>query len=85
MFGAISGASSATCAAIGGVMIPVMEKQGYPRPFATALTACSGTTGALIPHVFRFLVVMIVVQLLITYVPSITLTLPRLMDLMKNM
>lgn len=48
-FGAISGASSATCAAIGGVMIPAMQKRGYQRSFATALSACSGTTGALIP------------------------------------
>ena len=48
-FGAISGASSATCAAIGGIMIPAMEKKGYERAFATALAACSGTTGALIP------------------------------------
>ena len=56
MFGAISGASSATCAAIGGVMIPVMEKEGYPRPFATALAACSGTTGALIPPSLMLLV-----------------------------
>ena len=56
MFGAISGASSATCAAIGGVMIPVMEKEGYPRPFATALSACSGTTGALIPPSLMLLV-----------------------------
>ncbi len=48
-FGAISGASSATCAAIGGIMIPAMEKKGYERPFATALSACSGTIGALIP------------------------------------
>jgi C4-dicarboxylate transporter DctM subunit len=56
MFGAISGASSATCAAIGGVMIPEMEKEGYPRPFATALAACSGTTGALIPPSLMLLV-----------------------------
>ncbi len=49
MFGAVSGASSATCAAIGGVMIPAMTRQGYQRSFATALSACSGTTGALIP------------------------------------
>jgi C4-dicarboxylate transporter DctM subunit len=48
-FGAISGASSATCAAIGGVMIPAMEKKGYERSYATALSACSGTIGALIP------------------------------------
>jgi len=49
MFGAVSGASAATCAAIGGVMIPELEENGYSRPFATALAACAGTTGALIP------------------------------------
>jgi tripartite ATP-independent transporter DctM subunit len=49
MFGAVSGASAATCAAIGGMMIPELEKNGYPRGFATALSACAGTTGALIP------------------------------------
>jgi len=31
------------------MMIPALEKNGYSRPFATALAACSGTTGALIP------------------------------------
>ena len=49
MFGAVSGASAATCAAIGGMMIPALEKNGYSRPYSTALAACSGTTGALIP------------------------------------
>src|SRR5680860_338099 len=49
MFGAVSGASAATCAAVGGIMIPALEKNGYNRAFATALAACSGTTGALIP------------------------------------
>lgn len=49
LFGAVSGASAATCAAIGGMMIPALEKNGYPRPFSSALAACAGTTGALIP------------------------------------
>lgn len=49
LFGAVSGASAATCSAIGGMMIPAMEKSGYPRSFATSLSACAGTTGALIP------------------------------------
>lgn len=49
LFGAVSGASAATCAAIGGMMIPALEKSGYPRPFSSALAACAGTTGALIP------------------------------------
>ena len=49
LFGAVSGASAATCAAIGGMMIPALERNGYPRPFSSALSACAGTTGALIP------------------------------------
>lgn len=49
LFGAVSGASAATCAAIGGMMIPALEKNGYPRSFSSALSACAGTTGALIP------------------------------------
>lgn len=49
LFGAVSGASAATCAAIGGMMIPALEKNGYPCSFSSALSACAGTTGALIP------------------------------------
>jgi tripartite ATP-independent transporter DctM subunit len=49
MFGSVSGASAATCAAIGGMMIPELVKNGYSRAFATGLAACAGTTGALIP------------------------------------
>lgn len=49
LFGAVSGASAATCAAIGGMMIPALERNGYPRSFSSALSACAGTTGALIP------------------------------------
>jgi C4-dicarboxylate transporter DctM subunit len=30
-------------------MIPELERNGYPRSFSTALAACAGTTGALIP------------------------------------
>ena len=56
MFGAVSGAASATCAAIGRLMIPAMEKDGYPRPFAAALAACSGITGALIPPSIMMLI-----------------------------
>jgi len=48
-FGAISGSAIATVAAIGTIMIPAMEEQGYPRSFATALTAASGVLGTIIP------------------------------------
>lgn len=48
-FGAISGSAQATSAAIGSILIPAMEKKGYPKPFAAALTASSGPLGVLIP------------------------------------
>ncbi|OPL07601.1 MAG: C4-dicarboxylate ABC transporter permease [delta proteobacterium ML8_F1] len=48
-FGAISGSAIATVAAIGTIMIPAMEEQGYPKPFATALTAAAGVLGTIIP------------------------------------
>lgn len=46
-FGAISGSSVADTASIGSVLIPEMEKKGYPRDFATAVT-CSGSIQALL-------------------------------------
>ncbi|MDR0525727.1 MAG: TRAP transporter large permease [Spirochaetaceae bacterium] len=49
LFGAISGSGSATFAAVGTIMIPIMTKQGYDRRFITALTAASGGLGVLIP------------------------------------
>jgi C4-dicarboxylate transporter DctM subunit len=49
LFGAISGSGSATFAAVGTIMIPIMTKQGYDRRFITALTAASGGLGILIP------------------------------------
>jgi tripartite ATP-independent transporter DctM subunit len=49
VFGAISGSSSAAVASIGMTMIPQMEKYGYTRAYATALVACSGLLGQLIP------------------------------------
>ena len=39
-FGAISGSSVADTASIGSVLIPQMEKRGYPRVFATNVTIC---------------------------------------------
>ncbi len=46
-FGAISGSSVADTASIGTVLIPEMEKKGYPRDFATAVT-CSGSVQAIL-------------------------------------
>lgn len=48
-FGAISGSSVADTASIGSVLIPQMEKQGYPRVFATNVTICGSVQAILIP------------------------------------
>lgn len=48
-FGAISGSAVAATSAIGGFMIPIMNKEGYDKNFNTAVTVTSSTTGLLIP------------------------------------
>ncbi|MEP7298840.1 MAG: TRAP transporter large permease [Burkholderiales bacterium] len=48
-FGAISGSSVADTASIGSVLIPEMERKGYPRSFATAVTVSGSVQAILIP------------------------------------
>jgi tripartite ATP-independent transporter DctM subunit len=48
-FGSISGSAVAATSAIGGFMIPIMNKEGYDRDFNAAITVTSSTTGLLIP------------------------------------
>ncbi len=49
IFGAMTGSSVASAAALGRVMIPEMGALGYPRPFTAGLMAAGGTLGILIP------------------------------------
>ncbi|HRE07794.1 MAG TPA: TRAP transporter large permease [Opitutaceae bacterium] len=49
LFGAISGSAAAAAAANGGVMTPLMTKEGYNREYAAAVNISSATTGLLIP------------------------------------
>lgn len=48
-FAAISGTGSATVAAIGLIMIPVMAKSGYDKSYAASMVATAGTIGTIIP------------------------------------
>lgn len=48
-FGAISGSSAATVAAIGGIMIPEMIKRGYSKKYAVAVASAAGVLGIIIP------------------------------------
>ena len=49
LFGAISGSAAAAASAIGGVMTPSMDEEGYDRPFSAAVNITSSTTGLVIP------------------------------------
>ena len=48
-FAAITGSAIAATAAIGGIMIPIMEKKGYENTFSAPLMACGGSIGPIIP------------------------------------
>lgn len=49
IFAGLSGSAVADTSAIGRVFIPEMERAGYPRDFAAALTAASSVIGPIIP------------------------------------
>ncbi|ARE85675.1 C4-dicarboxylate TRAP transporter large permease protein DctM [Roseovarius sp. EC-HK134] len=49
VIGAISGSGFTGVAAIGPLLIPEMERRGYPREYATALITNSSVLGLLIP------------------------------------
>ncbi|OKH88557.1 TRAP transporter large permease [Thalassospira sp. TSL5-1] len=49
LFGAISGSSPATVAAIGSMAVPLLVARGYDLRFATALITAAGTLGVIVP------------------------------------
>ncbi|VDG99097.1 Neu5Ac permease [Lysinibacillus sphaericus] len=59
-FAAISGSGPATVAAIGGILIPGMVKNGYKVETAAGLVASSGAIGIIIPPSIAFIVFAVV-------------------------
>jgi C4-dicarboxylate transporter DctM subunit len=55
-FAAISGSGPATVAALGGILIPAMIKDGYGKSQPTALMASSGSIGVIIPPSIPFVI-----------------------------
>ncbi len=49
LFGGISGSSASDAASIGSILIPEMERRGYPRDVAAGITVASSTMGMIIP------------------------------------
>lgn len=49
LFGAIAGSAVAATSAMGGILGPAMEKEGYSKEFGAAINITSSTTGLVIP------------------------------------
>ncbi|WP_386693311.1 MULTISPECIES: TRAP transporter large permease [unclassified Lonepinella] len=49
LFGSISGSGVASAAAVGGIMSPIQNKEGYDPKFSAAVNIASAPTGMLIP------------------------------------
>lgn len=55
-FGAVSGSSVATVAAIGAIMMPEMVRNGYNKYYAAALITVAGCLGVVVPPSFPMVV-----------------------------
>jgi len=62
LFGGISGSSASDTASIGSVLIPEMERRGYPRSFAAGITVASATMGMIIPPSIPMVLYAVVAQ-----------------------
>jgi tripartite ATP-independent transporter DctM subunit len=49
LFTAFTGASGVTIIALGGLLLPILVKRGYPEKFSIALVTASGSIGLLFP------------------------------------
>jgi len=54
IFAGISGSGLADVSAVGSIMIPAMEEEGFNKPFAAAIVASSATIGPIIPPSIDF-------------------------------
>ena len=55
-WGAVSGSGPATVAALGPILIPMMTRQGYGRPFGGALVAAASEVSIIIPPSIAFII-----------------------------
>ena len=49
VFAGVNGSAAADASALGAILIPAMEKEGFPRAYAAGLTAGSSLIGPIIP------------------------------------
>ena len=63
VFTAFSGASGVTIIALGGLLFPILLKQGYPEKFSLGLLTTSGSLGLLFPPSLPIILYGIVAQI----------------------
>ncbi len=56
LFASMSGSASASCAAIGGMLIPSMKEKGYDPDYAAGVTAVASIMGPIIPPSIAFII-----------------------------
>lgn len=56
LFGAMTGSTAASAAALGRVVIPELDRGNYPRRFSSGLLAAGGTLGIMIPPSIVFII-----------------------------
>ena len=62
LFAGLSGSAVADTSALGSMLIPAMEKEGYSRKFAAAVTAASSIIGPIIPPSIMMVIYAYVMQ-----------------------
>jgi tripartite ATP-independent transporter DctM subunit len=62
IFAGISGSALADAAALGLIGIPAMERAGFRRPYAAALTLCSAVIGPMIPPSINMVIYGVIAQ-----------------------
>ncbi len=67
LFGAISGSSPATVAAIGGMLYPSLREKGYPESTASGLLTSSGAIAGIIPPSIGMILYGVAAEELIRY------------------
>ena len=63
IFAAMSGSGPATTAAVGSIMIPAMEKQGYKGGYAEGVAAVGGGLGIVIPPSIPLILIALQLQI----------------------
>ncbi len=54
LFAGITGSAVADTSAVGSIIIPAMEEDGYSADFSVGVTACSSVIGVIIPPSIPF-------------------------------